>query len=94
MRWIALALLLAGCSSRAPEFRATQTGDIIGTATMADDRVIQMELVSFGCDGMIAHGRIAVPPSDPRYAEYLQHLGGLEPGQTKPVPAWPTPPCP
>ena len=27
-------------------------------------------------------------PGDPRYEEIKQHLGGIEPGETKPVRPW------
>jgi hypothetical protein len=29
------------------------------------------------------------PPGHPRYEEVLEHIGGLEPGEEKPVPPWP-----
>jgi hypothetical protein len=37
------------------------------------------------------HGdaRLAYPPGSKDYRMVLEHLGGLKPGQTKPVPAWP-----
>jgi hypothetical protein len=35
------------------------------------------------------HARITYAKGDPRYAEVLQHIGGLAPGENKAVPAWP-----
>ncbi len=94
MRCIALVFFLWSCAQSLPgDITPTRTGDIIGEATMTEDRSIRMQLVSYGCDGIIAHGQLVVSPTDPSYAETLRHIGGLEPGQTKPVPAWPTPPC-
>jgi len=36
----------------------------------------------------IGYGDIQIDRSDPHYNDVLKHLGGLEPGQIKPVPAW------
>src|SRR5262249_36562973 len=35
------------------------------------------------------HGRITYAPSDPKYQETLRHIGGIRPGEQKPVPPWP-----
>jgi hypothetical protein len=71
----------------------TRTGDIIGTATMSDDRSILLILVSVGCDKSIAHGNRSYSPQDPSYAAVIAHIGEIKPGQTKPVSAWPTESC-
>ena len=88
---MAISALLAGCAQS--RIQPTKTGDIIGSATMAEDRSISVTLVSTDCKGMIAHGEMVVVPSDARYAEILQHVGPLVPKETKPVKAWPSPPC-
>lgn len=88
-------LFLGGCvQSVDAGARATRAGDIIGSATMAGDRSIRLALVSTACGGTTAHGEFVVQPGEPRHAEILNHVGGLAPGQTRPVRAWPTPPCP
>jgi hypothetical protein len=37
------------------------------------------------------HARITYPPTHAKYKEVLQHLGGMKPGESKPVPPWPDP---
>jgi hypothetical protein len=34
---------------------------------------------------------MVVPPDDPRYANYVAHLGGMKPGEAKPIPPFPEP---
>lgn len=53
---------------------------VIGTAEMRSDGTIQYRLWSGPAEtaGLIR-------PEDPGYVDFLQRIGGLEPGQTKPV---------
>ena len=37
---------------------------------------------------ILGDGRVVVPAGEPRYRGVLDHLGGLAPGETKPVPPW------
>jgi hypothetical protein len=37
----------------------------------------------------VGDGVLTYPPSDSHYAEILQHLGGMNPGETKSVRPWP-----
>ena len=37
---------------------------------------------------MIGYGDIELWPGDPHYLDVLDHLGGLEAGEIKPVPPW------
>lgn len=85
MTW--LLIVLAGLAP-------TQAGDIIGSARMTADRAVVLDLRSVECDGTESTGRLTYKPGDPNYASVLAHIGGIEPGQVKPVPAWPTEPCP
>jgi hypothetical protein len=39
-------------------------------------------------NGTIGHAVIRRSPGEPRYDDLLEHLGGMKPGETKPVPAW------
>jgi hypothetical protein len=91
-----LALILIASpafgQSRTP-VRPTKTGDDIGYVTMGRDRSLQMWLNSIDCNGKIAEGDLHVLPIDSNYHDILDHVGGLVPGQTKRVTAWPTPPC-
>lgn len=61
----------------------------IGQATMRDDGTIVLYLRAEGPDGITGEGMETYAPSDPDYQEVLKHLGGLSPGQSKPVPPWP-----
>ena len=42
-------------------------------------------------DGMIGEMTMAVPRGDPRYAGFVAHLGGMKPGDAKPIPPFPEP---
>jgi hypothetical protein len=59
----------------------------IGVATMTPDGVITLRLRSLP-PGPIAEGVLTYKPDDPHYGEIKQHLGGIAPGETKPVKAW------
>ncbi len=72
----------------------TKTGDIIGSVTMRPDRSLHMTLSSVQCDGTIAEGAFDVEPAEANYQSIIDHVDGLRPDETKPVPAWPEPPCP
>jgi hypothetical protein len=37
---------------------------------------------------ILGYGQIELQPSDTYYGELLRHVGGLRPGETKPVPIW------
>jgi hypothetical protein len=54
---------------------------------MAPDGTITLYLRATG-GGAVGDGMIVYRTSDPNYREVLDHLGGLKPGETKPVPPW------
>jgi hypothetical protein len=60
----------------------------IGTAVMDDDRIITLKLHAKTPGGDYGHSVFYVRPSDRNYAETIEHLGGIEPGQKKPVRPW------
>ena len=72
----------------------TRTGDIIGSVVMRSDRSLSMRLRSVQCDGTLAEGSLDIKPAEGNYQLVIDHVGGLQPNETKPVPAWPTSPCP
>jgi hypothetical protein len=72
----------------------TRSGDIIGSVVMRSDRSLSMRLRSVQCDGTLAEGSLDIKPAEANYQLVIDHVGGLEPNETKPVPAWPTSPCP
>lgn len=60
----------------------------IGTARMEPDGTIVLDLVARD-SATVGHGRLTYPPSHPDHAMILRHLGGLRPGEAKPVPPFP-----
>jgi hypothetical protein len=62
---------------------------VIGTATMASDRTITLDLYG-DKSADYAAGHLQYKTTDKDYAAVLAHLGGLKPGERKPVTAWPT----
>ncbi|ASR43089.1 hypothetical protein BEN78_06535 [Xanthomonas citri pv. mangiferaeindicae] len=69
---------------------AGTVAEAIGTAVMQEDGTLVLQLRA-PLDGGTAHGEteIRYRPGTPEYAAVLAHLGGLTPGQSKPVPPWP-----
>ena len=61
--------------------------DSIGTAEMANDGTITLHLRSLWPDP-IAEGELVYAPDDPQYEDIKQHLGGIAPGDVKPVKPW------
>jgi hypothetical protein len=59
---------------------------VIGMATMSSDRTIHLHLWGKSEQGAVAEGVFDYKPDDPKYQQILQHLGGITPGQSKPVP--------
>lgn len=86
-KWVILttATVLCACSS-VPDAAPSAS---IGVATMSADRSIRLQLRAEGEGGTIGDAMFVYAPGDPHYDEVLAHLGGLTPGETKPVPPWP-----
>jgi len=61
----------------------------IGMATMAEDGTLIVDIRAESPQGDIGDARFVYPPTHPRYQNVLRHLGGLLPGEKKPVPPWP-----
>jgi hypothetical protein len=61
------------------------TVESIGTAEMAADGTIMLHLQSLWPDPK-ENTDLPFAPDDPQYNEIKQHLGGIEPGQSKPIP--------
>jgi hypothetical protein len=60
----------------------------IGVATMTPDGTITLRLRAEGAGGLVGEGNLTYKRGNPRYNEMLHHIGGLKPGETKPVPPW------
>lgn len=65
------------------------SGAPIGTAAMEPDGTILLMLRAEGPGGIIGDALLRYPPGHERYQVVLEHLGGLRPGESKPVPPWP-----
>ena len=63
--------------------------EYIGEATMSQDRTVKLDLMALGEKCEIGHGMLIYPPDHPQYREILDHVGGLQPGETKAVRPWP-----
>lgn len=61
----------------------------IGTAWMERDGTIVLQLRAEGPGGIVGDSMVRYPRSHREYDQVLRHLGGLKPGETKPVPPWP-----
>lgn len=66
-----------------------ETGPSIGTATMAADGTIILWLRAVAGSGAVGEGQLTYRKGDKDYDKILEHLGGLQPGESKPVPPWP-----
>ena len=62
--------------------------DSIGSARMEMDGTIILQLRAESPGGPKGDALFRYPPGHPEYKNVLQHLGGLEKGQEKPVPPW------
>jgi hypothetical protein len=59
--------------------------DSVGRAKMSTDGTITLQLRSLW-PNPIAETQLVYAPDDPQYDEIKHHLGGLKPGESKPVP--------
>jgi len=59
--------------------------DSVGQAKMSADGTITLHLRSLWPDP-IAESELVFLPDDPQYEEIKHHLGGIKPGESKPVP--------
>ena len=59
----------------------------IGAAHMDEDGVITLRIRSLP-PGPIAEAELRYAPNDPHYEDIKRHLGGIAPGETKPVKPW------
>src|ERR1700751_762659 len=59
--------------------------DSVGRAKMSADGTITLQLRSLWPDP-VAESELVFAPDDPQYEEIKHHLGGIKPGESKPVP--------
>ncbi len=80
---LALAVL-AGCATD-----VNGTAEPIGEATMDEDGFIHAEMSRELPGGGQSDVLVTVEPGTEAHRRWLERLGGLKPGETKPVPPWP-----
>jgi len=66
---------------------ATGQTESIGSATMQADGTIVLQLRA-QTGPTVGDAQFLYPPSHPQYQQILDHVGGLKPGESKPVPPW------
>ena len=57
----------------------------IGSATMREDRTLELMLRVEGPGGIVGDSLVTYAPDDPHYQQVLAHLAGLQVGEVKPV---------
>jgi hypothetical protein len=60
----------------------------IGKATMEEDGTVVLQIRAAEA-GLRGQTLLRYSPDHAEYRSILEHLGGLEPGDEKPVPPWP-----
>ena len=77
----------AGAADRNSQPIPCEDIDSVGRAKMSVDGTITLQLRSLWPDP-IAESQLVYPPDDPQYDEVKHHIGGIKPGESKPVPPW------
>jgi hypothetical protein len=67
---------------------AEQRQASIGRATMEPNGTIVLQLREVRPVGIVGDALLRYPPDHPQYRSVLEHLGGMRPGENKPVPPW------
>jgi hypothetical protein len=88
--WVAFACSFPGMAWAAENPAPAQS---IGVATMLPNGIILIG-VGGGTDLDRARAVLMVEPGDSNYESIIEHVGGLKPGETKPIPPWPNQPPP
>jgi hypothetical protein len=69
--------------------RESPLPESIGAATMLEDGTLVLDLRAEDASGRRGDARRVYRKDHPRYRAVLDHLGGMKPGESKPVPPWP-----
>lgn len=72
-----------------PTVEANEMPKSIGIASMDADGTVVLQLRAEGPGGAVGDALVRYPKSHAKYESVLEHLGGLRPGEKKPVPPWP-----
>lgn len=95
---VLVMLALAACTSAplpapapVPDEATLADDATIGVATLLADGTLVLHLYA-PLEGGRGEAEFRYAPGTPDHAEVLTHIGGLRPGQSKPVPPWPDTP--
>jgi hypothetical protein len=80
--------MLVSANASLGQSNSQQKPQYIGEALMAADGTISVDLFMTG-DGTPLHGHFIYKTTDRDYEMIIRHLGGIKPGETKPVPPFP-----
>jgi hypothetical protein len=61
----------------------------IGSAFLESDGTLKLDLHQEFDTRYAFHKLLTIYPDNPRYRRYLEHLGDIQPGERKRIPAWP-----
>lgn len=96
MKILVILILLVGCGTdrgarimKDADTSASQETHSLGMATMHANGTIKLTMY-VDAEGRDAYQVIEYKPGEKYYDSILKHLGGLNPGQEKPVPPWPS----
>ena len=74
--------------SQPEEVEVTEdAGQSIGVARLDEEGNLVLQLRAEGPDGVVGDSLFQFPPTHKKYQYWLDRVGGLEPGESKPVPA-------
>jgi hypothetical protein len=91
----ALLLAFSGVvwAAENPPTENPATEKSVGMAHMLENGTILVGVSGPDADSQ-AQAVLMVQPGDSTYQPLLDHIGGLKPGETKPIPPWPASPPP
>ncbi len=61
----------------------------LGTATLQEDGTLRLDLQRNFETRTNFHKVLLIRRDNPRYQQYLDHIGGIELGERKQIPSWP-----
>jgi hypothetical protein len=62
--------------------------EAIGTASLDEDGTLKLDLCRNFETRSNFHRILRISPDNPRYEEYIARIGGINPGERKPIPRW------
>lgn len=60
----------------------------IGTASLEEDGTLRLDLRRNFETRINFHRILRIQRDNPRYQQYIDHIGGISPGERKGIPAW------